>query len=109
MKVVIGAIFFFLNLGGKTNCWLPFVKLQNLSSLPISEVLKSGTHSSAEVCLHIGEKVLLGPGNDLCAVGGQCGVAVASCRSSEVPVWHGRKCMLHPGDDRASVPAVVVR
>lgn len=29
--------------------------------------------------------------------------------SREVPVWHGRKCMLHPGDDRASVPAVVAR
>lgn len=109
MKVVIGGNFFLKNLDGKTNCWLPFVKLQNLSSLLISEVPKSGTHSSAEVCSHIGEKVLLGPGSGLCAVGGQCGVAVASCRSSEVPVWHGRKYMLHPGDDRASIPAVVAR
>lgn len=66
------------NLGCKTNCWLPFVKLQNFSSLPISEVPKSGTHSSAVVCLHSGDKVLLDPGSGLCAVEGQCRVAVAS-------------------------------
>lgn len=73
--------FFFFNLGCKTNCWLPFVKLQNFSSLSVSEVPKLGTHSSAVVCLHSSEKVLLDPGSGLCMVEGQYSVAVVSSRN----------------------------
>lgn len=82
MKAVIGGIFFFyINLGCKTNFWLHFVKLQNFSSLPISEVPKLETHSSCVVCLLSGEQVHLDPGSGLCAVEGPCSVAVTSSRN----------------------------
>lgn len=94
MKVIIGGKFFFFNLGGKTNCWLPFVKLQNFSSLPISEVPESGPTVQLR-CVYTAVRTSPWVLEVACALLEDSVVLLLppAGTSSEVPVWHGRQCV----------------
>ena len=83
MKGVTEALFLFSkeSLGSRTNCWLPVVRLQNVSGLPTSGSRSHASPSGSCVCLHDGG-LPLDSANGLDAVEGLRSMAAAS--------WLGR-------------------